>query len=259
MNAANEHIRVTQEGAVRTLAFQRVEKKNAFTLAMYEALASALAAADADPTVHVVVLAGQEGIFTAGNDLQDFVAHPPTGQDSAVFRFLSQLTGLEKPVLAAVDGPAVGIGTTMLLHCDAVYASERARFSLPFVNLALCPEGASSFLMPRLMGLQRASELLMFGEPFDAVAARDAGLVSRVTPPGELMPLVAERARTLAEKPLASLVLTKRLLREPLRGAVKEAFAREGAAFVERLASPEAKEAFQAFFERRKPNFSRRG
>lgn len=250
-------IQSRQEGAVRTLAIHRPEKKNAFTHGMYSALAEALAAADADASVSVVVLTGQEGMFTAGNDLQDFLAHPPTGQQSPVWRFLHQIAGQQKPVLAAVDGVAVGIGTTLLLHCDAVYASDRARFSMPFVNLGLCPEGASSLLLPRVAGMARASEWLLFGEPFDAQAALQGGLVNRVVPAADLQRVVAERAAALAERPLASLMLTKKLLREPLRASVTETFSREGAAFMERLASPEAKEAFSAFLERRKPDFKK--
>jgi enoyl-CoA hydratase/carnithine racemase len=259
MTAPADAIRIHQEGAVRTLQLHRPEKKNAFTHAMYEALTEALARADADAGVHVVVLTGTPGAFTAGNDLQDFLARPPTGEDSPVFRFLAQLSSQAKPVLAAVDGPAVGIGTTLLLHCDCVYASETARFSLPFVNLGLCPEGGSSYLLPRLAGLQRASELLLFGEPFGAAQALALGLVNEVLPAAQLQARVAERARVLADKPLASLLLTRRLLREPVRAPTQEALSREGAAFLERLASPEAKEALQAFLERRPPDFRRQG
>ncbi|XXF77818.1 enoyl-CoA hydratase [Myxococcaceae bacterium GXIMD 01537] len=240
------------EAGVLTLTFHRPDKKNAFTHAMYTASVDALAAADKDDAVRVVVLTGGEGAFTAGNDLGDFLEHPPTGEDSPVFRFLHTLVGMSKPVIAAVDGAAVGIGTTMLLHCDYVLASERARFSMPFVNLGLCPEGASSLLLPRIAGMALASELLMFGEPFDAATALRAGIVNRVVPPAQLAETAAERARALASKPREALALTKRLLRDPVRAEVKATLSREGAEFLKRLSSPEAHEAFSSFLTRRK-------
>jgi enoyl-CoA hydratase/carnithine racemase len=240
------------EAGVLTLTFNRPQKKNAFTAEMYEALTTALSEADADEAVRVVVLTGAGGAFTAGNDLGDFLENPPKDESSPVFRFLQVLTHLTRPVLAAVDGAAVGIGTTMLLHCDYVVASERARFSMPFINLGLCPEAASSLLLPRIAGLALASELLMFGEPFDAATALRAGLLNRVVPEAELAAVAAERAAALAAKPVESLRLTKRLLREPLRAAVDEALSREGAHFIARLGSQEALEAFTAFLSRRK-------
>jgi enoyl-CoA hydratase/carnithine racemase len=242
----------TLDAGVLTLTFHRPDKKNAFTHAMYTAAHEALLAADKDEAVRVVVLTGADGAFTAGNDLGDFLQHPPTGEDSPVFRYLRALVDLSKPVVAAVDGAAVGIGTTMLLHCDYVLATERARFSMPFVNLGLCPEGASSLLLPRMAGLALASELLMFGEPFDAATALRAGLVNRVVPAGLLAETTAERARALASKPVQALQVTKRLLREPLRAEVRAALSREGAEFIQRLASPEARDAFTAFLSKRK-------
>lgn len=240
------------EAGVLTLTFHRPDKKNAFTHAMYTEARDALVAADGNDAVRVVVLTGAQGTFTAGNDLGDFLQHPPTGEDAPVFRFLRALVELEKPVIASVDGAAVGIGTTLLLHCDYVLASERARFSMPFVNLGLCAEGASSFLLPRMAGTVLASELLLFGEPFDAATALRAGLVNRVVPPAQLAETTDERARTLASKPLEALKVTKRLVREPLRAQVDATLSREGAAFIQRLASPEAREAFNAFLSKRK-------
>ncbi|WNG13634.1 enoyl-CoA hydratase [Cystobacter fuscus] len=240
------------EAGVLTLTFNRPQKKNAFTAEMYSLAAQALRDADSNDAVRVVVLAGAGGTFTAGNDLKDFLENPPTGEDSPVFRFLHTLAHFTRPIVARVEGVAVGIGTTLLLHCDYVAASERAVFSMPFVNLGLSPEGASSLLLPRLAGMALASELLMFGEPFDAATALRAGLVNRVVPDAELEALVKSRAAALASRPVESVRLTKKLLREPLRAAVDETLSREGALFMQRLASAEAREAFNAFLSKKK-------
>jgi len=246
-----EHIVVEDQGPVRTVRMSRPAKKNALTVAMYEALNTALRGADEDPAIRVVVVTGEPGIFTAGNDLGDFMQQPPNPEDSAVFRVLEALRILRKPLIAAVDGMAIGLGTTMLLHCDLVYASTRARFQLPFVNLGLVPEGASSLLLPQRVGLQRSAEWLFFGEPFDAEAARAAGLVNAVLDPDKVLPHAQERALALAGKPPEALQATKRLLRQPYTDAVAEAFKREGAEFVARLRSPEAMAAFTAFFTKK--------
>lgn len=240
------------EAGVLTLTFNRPQKKNAFTGDMYDEATRALLEAEAQEDVRVVVLTGAGGAFTAGNDLKDFLENPPSGEHSPVFRFLRALAHHSRPVLAGVDGVAVGIGTTLLLHCDYVLASERAVFSMPFINLGLSPEGASSLLLPRSAGLALASELLMFGEPFDAQKALRAGLVNQVVPPERLGEVLRERATTLAAKPVQSLRLTKRLLREPLRPSIDEILSREGAHFIERLASPEARDAFTAFLAKKK-------
>ncbi|HEX8701837.1 MAG TPA: enoyl-CoA hydratase-related protein [Myxococcaceae bacterium] len=242
---------LTQDAeGVRTLTFHRPEKKNAFTHAMYEAATAALLKAGMDDAVRVVLLTGAGGTFTAGNDIGDFLDKPPAGEDSAVFQFLRALVNQDKPVVAAVDGAAVGIGTTMLLHCDYVVATERARFVMPFINLGVCPEGASSLLLPRNAGMALASELLMFGEPFDAPTAHRAGFVSRVVPDAKLMEVATERAQALAQKPLEALKVTKRLLREPIRAEVNSVLRREGAEFLKRLNSDEAREALLAFMNR---------
>ena len=240
------------EAGVLSLTFNRPQKKNAFTGEMYESAARALVEADTNDAVRVVVLTGAAGAFTAGNDLKDFLEHPPSGEDSSVFRFLRALAHHSRPVVAGVDGVAVGIGTTLLLHCDYVAASERAVFNMPFVNLGLSPEGASSVLLPRVAGLALASELLMFGEPFDAATAQRAGIVNQVVPEASLAEVVQKRAAALAAKPVESLRLTKRLLREPLRATVDDALSREGALFVQRLGSAEAREAFNAFLSKKK-------
>ena len=246
-----DHIVVEDQGAIRTIRMSRPAKKNALTVAMYEAIHQALRGADEDAAIRVVVITGEPGIFTAGNDLADFMQAPPNPEDSAVFRVLESLRVLKKPLIAVVDGMAIGLGTTMLLHCDLVFASTRARFQLPFVNLGLVPEGASSLLLPARVGLQRAAEWLFFGEPFDAEAARQAGLVNAVLSPDELLPHAVERARVLAGKPPEALQATKRLLRQPYTDAVAAAFTREGTEFVARLRSPEAMAAFTAFFTKK--------
>lgn len=240
------------DAGVLTLTFNRPQKKNAFTGEMYEAATQALLEAEKNDAVRVVVLTGSGGAFTAGNDLKDFLEHPPTGEDSPVFRFLRALAHHSRPIVVGVDGVAVGIGTTLLLHCDYVVASERAVFSMPFINLGLSPEGASSVLLPRVAGLALASELLMFGDPFDAPTALRAGIINQVVPEASLAEVVHKRAAALAAKPAESLRLTKRLLREPLRATVDEALSREGAHFVQRLGSAEAREAFNAFLSKGK-------
>jgi enoyl-CoA hydratase/carnithine racemase len=202
-----------------------------------------------------LLLRGEGGTFTSGNDLNDFIQSPPTGDDSPVARFLHALVDLDKPLVAAVEGRAVGIGVTMLLHCDLVYAAADAKLSMPFVNLALVPEAASTLLLPRLVGHPRAAEMLFFGEPFDAVVAKELGLVNAVVPAAEVVEYAQGRARALADKPIEALRQTKRLLKAPLREETRARMRAEAAAFVERLASPELREAVSAFFEKRVPRF----
>jgi enoyl-CoA hydratase/carnithine racemase len=223
---------------------------------MYAAMAEALAQAATDPAVRVVVFQGHESIFSAGNDIGDFLNQPPTTQESPVFRFLRGIATFEKPLLAAVAGPAVGIGTTMLFHCDLVYAGDNAAFSMPFVNLGLCPEAASSLLAPRMFGYHRAAEALLMGEPFFAEAAQEVGLVNRVVPPTEVNGYAQAQARKLAGKPLSSLIETKRLMKGDTQ-AVLQKMDDEGKSFGRMLREPAAKEAFGAFMEKRKPDFSK--
>ena len=242
---------------VMTLTFNRVDKKNSITSAMYAALADALEQAEQDAAVRVVVFQGHETIFSAGNDIADFLNNPPAGQDSPVFRFLRNIAAFPKPVIAAVAGPAVGIGTTLLFHCDLVYAGDNAAFSMPFVNLGLCPEAASSLLVPQMMGYHRAAEALLMGEPFMAEAAQEVGLVNRVVPPLELNNYAQAQARKLAAKPITSLMETKRLMKQGQAAHIKAQMAEEGASFGRMLREPAAKEAFGAFMEKRKPDFSK--
>lgn len=238
------------------MTFNRPERKNAFTAEMYGTLAATLRDADADRHVRTVLLHGGE-TFTAGNDLRDFMERPPSSPESPVFQFMSAMAELSKPAVAAVGGVAVGIGTTLLLHCDLVYAAEGTRFQLPFVNLGLVPEFGSSLLLPRLAGHVRASELLLLGMPFSAATAFELGLVNRVVAPAELLSTATAAAVALAKQPSAAVRATKALLKRPLARAVQDAVDEEVRVFAERLASLEAAEAFQAFFEKRTPNFSR--
>lgn len=245
------HISVESIDAVRVIRIARPEKKNALTEAMYGALHEALSAAREDEAVRVVLLGGAPGMFTAGNDLADFLQHPPTGEDATVFRFLMALVEFPKPVVVAVDGPAIGIGTTLLLHCDLVVATTRATFALPFAKLALVPEAASSFLLPLVAGYHRAAEWLLLGEPFTGEQAHQAGLVNRLVEPERLDETAIAMAQALAARPPEAVRLSKRLLRDPLHDVTVATIRREAAVFVERLQSAEARRAFEAFFARR--------
>ena len=244
-------------GRVAHVELNRPDKKNAITAEMYVRLAEALATADADPAVRAILLTGGRDCFTAGNDLADFLERPPSGAGSPTWRFLETMPALAKPVVAAVAGPAVGVGTTMLLHCDLVYAAQTARFQLPFVALGIVPEFGSTYLLPLLAGYQRAAELLLLAQPFDAQKARDVGLVSEIVPPEDLLATAEKAALRLAELPPESLRLTKRLMKAAHAERVRRTIDEEGAIFRERLGSPEAKEALRAFLEKRKPDFSR--
>ena len=243
------------DAGVMTITLNRLDKKNSITSTMYAAMADAVAQAAADARVRVVLFQGHESIFSAGNDIGDFLNKPPSTQDSPVFRFLRGIATFEKPLVAAVAGPAVGIGTTLLFHCDLVYAGDNAAFSMPFVNLGLCPEAASSLLVPRMFGYHRAAEALLMGEPFFAEAAQEVGLVNRVVPPTELNGYAQAQARKLAAKPLSSLIETKRLMKGDTQ-AVLQKMGEEGQSFGRMLQEPAAKEAFGAFMEKRKPDFS---
>ncbi|HSX91898.1 MAG TPA: enoyl-CoA hydratase [Hydrogenophaga sp.] len=250
-------ILVHTEAGIRTVTLNRVDKKNSITSAMYGAMADALASAVDDAAVRVVLLQGHETVFSAGNDIGDFLNKPPAGLDSPVFRFLKGIATFPKPLLAAVCGPAVGVGTTLLFHCDLVYAGDNAAFSMPFVNLGLCPEAASSLLVPQMLGYHRAAEALLLGEPFMAEAALEVGLVNRVLPPTEANDYAQSVAKKLAAKPLSSLVETKRLMKKGQGELVLKTIAEEGESFGRMLREPAAKEAFGAFMERRKPDFSK--
>ena len=248
------------EAGVTTLTLNRVEKKNSFTEAMYAVMADALDAAERDAAVRCVVLQGDMAVFSAGNDIADFLQQVQSGApdhpERPVWRFLRTIAAFPKPLVAAVCGPAVGVGTTLLLHCDLVYAGDNAAFALPFVNLGLCPEAASSLLLPHMLGYHRAAEALLLGEPFLAEAALEVGLVNRVVPPAECNTLAQAQARKLAAKPLAALVETKRLMKAGQAPQVAARMQEEGASFARLMAGPAAREALTAFMEKRKPDFS---
>ena len=241
---------------VAMIEIARPEKKNAITGAMYLALAEALLLANADPAVRAVLIAGQPGIFTSGNDLEDFMQRPPSSEETPSHAFMKALMGCEKPVVAAVTGAAIGIGTTLLLHCDFVYVSDEARLAMPFVSLGLVPEFGSSLLVPQLMGNPRAAEKLLLGEPFTGAQAVECGIANAVLPAGEVM----AHARRIAERfnalPPAAVRETKKLMRRARNASVPAAIDAETEVFRACLTSPEAKEAFSAFFQKRKPDFS---
>ena len=252
-----QQILVSISNRILHLQINRPEKKNALTQAMYSAMSDAIAQAEGDATVRVILISGHEGAFTAGNDIADFVQSPPAGEDSPVFRFLRTISTAKKPIVAAVNGVAVGIGTTMLLHCDLVYAGHGARFQLPFVNLGLVPEAGSSLILPQMIGHRRAAELLLLGDPFNAETAQEVGIVNSVVADGDVLATALHAAAQLAAKPPHALRLSKQLLKQHSSAAVQAAMTEEGAHFATLLTSPEATEALQAFLEKRKPDFSR--
>jgi len=250
-------IKTAVVNGVATIEIARPEKKNALTQAMYQAMADAINAAQEDGAVRAVLITGQPGIFTSGNDIEDFMQRPPQSIDSPVFRFMQALVGSDKPVVAAVTGAAIGIGTTLLLHCDFVYVSDESRLAMPFVGLGLVPEFASSLLVPELMGQRRAAEKLLLGDPFTGEQAVECGIANAVLPATE----VVNHARRVAERfnalPPGAVRDSKRLMRGPHREKVIAAITTEAELFGQRLRSPEAMEAFQAFFQKRQPDFSK--
>jgi enoyl-CoA hydratase/carnithine racemase len=256
MNPKSDILVHTEDG-ISTISFNRLARKNSITADMYASLADALERASADAAVRVLVFQGHETVFSAGNDIGDFLNQPPATQDAPVFRFLRGIAAFPKPVVAAVSGPAVGIGTTMLFHCDLVYAGDNAAFSLPFVNLGLCPEAASSLLVPQMFGYHRAAEALLLGEPFFAEAAQEVGLVNRILPPTEVNAYAQAQARKLAAKPLTSLIETKRLMKGAQAAQVMAQMKLEGESFGRLLGAPAAREAFTAFMAKRKPDFTK--
>ncbi|HET9364196.1 MAG TPA: enoyl-CoA hydratase [Candidatus Angelobacter sp.] len=252
----SEHISVTSQDRILTIRMQRPEKKNALTREMYLSMNQALQQADAESSVRVILITGTQDCFTAGNDLVDFANARP-GEASPAILYLQTLAAAKKPIVAAVSGFAVGIGTTMLLHCDLVYADSTARFQLPFVNLGLCPEAGSSVILPVLVGQRRAAELLYLGEPFNAEKARALGIVNEVVTENVVLDAALAKARQLAEKPPSALRTTKMLLKHGAASSIADAMASETQQFAALLQGPEAKEAMGAFLERRKPDFSK--
>jgi enoyl-CoA hydratase/carnithine racemase len=249
-------VRAETNDRITRIELARLDKKNALTAEMYAQIAEALRAAAADRNVRAVLVHGTKDCFTAGNDISNFLTRARDVKSPA-FQVFDVLPTLEKPVVAAVGGPAVGIGTTLLLHCDLVYATPSARFQLPFVPLGIVPEFGSTYLLPLLAGYQRAAELLLLGQPFAADKAREVGIVTDIVAEDELIASAEKAARKLAELPPESIRLTKRLMKSAHAEAVKRQIAEEARIFGERLTSPEAKEAMSAFLEKRKPDFSR--
>lgn len=250
----------TSEG-VRTIRWNRPEKKNALLREMYTAAAEAIETGETDKSVRVFVLGGQPGLFTAGNDLVDFMEAPPhigSGDMPPVERFMRALMTAKKPMIAEVDGLAIGIGTTLLMHCDLAYASENAAFKTPFADLALAPEFASSLLFPARLGRAAASDLLMLGTVWDSARAREAGLVTDIFPSATLVQDVRKKALALAAKSPGALRRAKELMMEA-EEPISDRMTREGAIFAEMLQSPEFTEAVTAFMERRAPDFSKFG
>jgi enoyl-CoA hydratase/carnithine racemase len=253
----SEHVIVDTQQRVARIELNRADKKNALSADMYAALARAFEGADADPQVRAVLIHGQRGCFTSGNDVKDFLELERGPAASPASGFLRAIAAAKKPVVAAVGGPAVGVGTTMLLHFDLIYAAPNARLQLPFVPLGLLPEAASSLLLPMIAGYQRAAELLLLGQPFTADQALAAGIVTAIVPEGELFERARAAALALAALPPASVRMTKELMKRGLAQAVRERMQEELGLFGERLRSPEAREALSAFMEKRKPDFSR--
>jgi enoyl-CoA hydratase/carnithine racemase len=250
----SEHVRVQRQGARLAITLARPDRRNAITVAMYAALADAIESTVGDDGVRVISISGEGQDFAAGNDLTDFIgAAPRLHEEIPVWRLLRLLATCETPIVAAVHGNCVGIGTTILLHCDLVVADDKARFSMPFVDLALVPEAASSLLFPRLAGRRRAARYLLLAEPFDVEEALAIGLVSHRAAPGTLDQRLDEIVRALLAKPPEALRQTQRLLRHGARDEVLERMKMESGTFAERLASAEVKEAITAFFEKRKP------
>lgn len=249
-----------KEDGVLTITFNRPDKKNAITVAMYQAMAEALRAAESDNEVRAILFTGQSDIFTAGNDLEDFMKNSAQltsdAEKSQVVQFMLALSGAQKPVVAAVAGMAVGIGTTMLMHCDLVYLADNAKLHMPFSQLGLCPEFGSSLLLQNIAGHHRAAEKLLFGEPFSAQEALDMGMANKIIPAADLLDFAQHQAQKLVALPAASLRTTKQLMKSNQANLINNHMREEMVHFGKMLSAPEAREAFMAFFQKRKPDFS---
>ncbi|MEX1033712.1 MAG: enoyl-CoA hydratase [Cellvibrionaceae bacterium] len=259
IDANTDNVQVTIDKGIMEICLNRPERKNALSLAMYQKLGDSVRAGSEDTSVRVILITGAEGCFTSGNDLGDFAKHKGQldPEENPTPKFMRALLDCDKPVVAAVQGPAVGIGTTMLLHCDLVYAGASAYFQLPFAKLGLCPEFASSVVLPRLMGHLRAAELLYFSESFSADVAKQVGIVNQVLPDNQLLALVRERCQLLTRQPASGLRATKQLLKQDIRAQAAGIMEREQEHFKRGLQSPEFAEAVAAFAEKREPDFSR--
>ena len=255
---SEQHVVTEIQGAVMTIRMNRADKKNALTTAMYEGLAAGFKAAAADPAVRAVLLTGTHDSFSSGNDLADFLKNAPTNAtDSPVMEFMSGMSQFPKPIVGAVNGIAIGVGVTMLLHCDLVYASASSRFLMPFSSIGICPEFGSTLMLPAIMGHQRAAELTMLGESFDAAKAQECGIVNGIVADAELQAFAMAQALKLAKQPPNALRTTKALLKRWPEAALAEAIRVEAEHFMPMLKLPEALEAMGAFMEKRKPDFSK--
>ncbi len=251
----NDHIKTETDGHILRLTLNRPDKKNALTQKMYTEMARAIVHADATPEIRVIFLSSSSSCFCSGNDLKDFMAFNQAGMPERTNPFLPAIARAKTPIVAAVAGPAIGIGTTMLLHCDLIYAGQSARFQMPFVNLGLCPEAGSSYLLPALMGPQRAARMILLGESISAREALDYGIVCEVVGDDDLDAYAWSKARQLAEQPPESVQLSKQLLKKSSNHVIQEVIADELKHFGARLLSDECAEALTAFFEKRKPQF----
>lgn len=245
------------EGGVLTIEFNRPDKKNSLTSAMYRTMTGMLEDAQADTSVRVILFQGKPDIFTAGLDMDDFRNGSPMTADSPVFEFLSELSRAQKPLVAAVTGGAIGLGTTLLLHCDLVYAGDNAKFSLPFVHLGVVPEAGSSYLLPMIAGHHRAAELLLLGEPFGPQKAQEAGFVTQISPAAETLGIAQKNAAKLAALPAKSVQMTKVLLKRAHLKNIEDQMKMESEYFRAMPLEPPSQEAFAAFAEKRKPDFSK--
>lgn len=253
----SDNIRVETRDRITRIQLHRPDKKNAITQAMYQAMADAIRDAEADSETRVMLIHGTDDCFSSGNDMMDFLNNPPADESSSVVHFLRGISQAQKPVVAAVNGVAIGIGTTLLLHCDLVYAGKSARLQLPFVNIGISPEAGSSLILPAMMGHQRAAELLLLGEMIEAAHARELGLVNAVVDDAAVMDKALEKAQRLAAQPPQSLRITKSLMKRANQEQVQSVMDSEAEQFMALLQGDEAREAMTAFMEKRKPDFSR--
>jgi enoyl-CoA hydratase/carnithine racemase len=244
-------------GSILRIQFNRPAKRNAMTSAMYVALAGIFNEAANDESIRVVLWHGAGDSFSAGNDIEDFLKNPPGPGESPQASLMKAFVNFDKPVVAAVQGAAIGGGTTMLTHCDFIYAGESAKFQMPFINLAVVPEFGSSCSVPARIGHLRAAELILLGAPFDARRAAELGLVTQVVPDQSLLSTATATAQKLAAKPASALQASKRLMKQPFREQIKAAMKAENQEFSAQVRSADAKEAFSAFLEKRKPDFTR--
>lgn len=245
-----DYIQLKHSEHVTEIMINRPEKKNAITMDMYNTMATALQAAKEDDAIRVVAISGSQDCFTSGNDIADFLQNPPSSGNSPVLSFLNEIINFPKPLVASVDGLAIGIGTTMLLHCDLVYASEAASFRLPFVNLGLTPEAGSSFLLPKMIGHQKAAELLLLGDFFDAQTAKEIGFVNEVISRENLPEKIDQVVNKLIRQPKEALQLTKSLIKKPYQAAFNEHLLYEGGIFAQRIVSAEAMGIMQSFMKK---------